>query len=726
MQKQKLYLIILITITLIKQTSNSSSNEKSIKICGNSPSYLLEYYSKNEIIKFDDFKVNRDHAHPIYEMVRILNDKNYDENNIKKDLLKYLKEYLKRLIPYITFMGLSIITLITFIIICFCWSKPHCCYKDNNNFLRSILFIICIVFLLGIFSCCISGFVFAERFTYYLNGGICSIERLFYNIDEGQLNLINPKWNGFEGIITKLNKLKNLELLFSDENPKKYEFNSNDVAKKLEELYNLLEDEFFKHEITYYDELYKNVTDIVEEIINKIKKYINNNRIIIDQIKNGIEIHEKQNLEAAIEKLNSLKNKFKSFNSIVRIYEILGLILYIFIYLGYQILYSIIFVIIIFDIFFFSLYYFGLRNNKILKTIKILWNILMIISILSFFIGGLFGIISFLMHDLIGFIMYIFGDENYEFNRPILINSYKDFIGVCIQGTNKSNLGNYYDLKSDDFDEFNAFYVKILKEFNSIPNLQKPSFEKIAGIENIKKELLKYKDLDLAINNFTIDNDMHIKTYWVTVLEKCNTIPKKKICCVISFHKYENGVCSEKDESYDIEEYKDLFVENFQHITNLYNHLTELQSSFSNFINDMINKIKLLHSKYVLYFESNKNEILDNKDLFSFMKCDFMKSDLIAVYRAFYELAYYIRVLCALVLCIAFFSLISAITIQISIMNFIEHNNDNENNDDEERFSISSKYKEKERQIIEQNKIIKKDNDNENQSSRISEMQDFN
>lgn len=322
--------------------------------------------------------------------------------------------------------------------------------------------------------------------------------------------------------------------------------------------------------------------------------------------------------------------------------------------------------------------------------------------------------------------MYIFGDENYEFNRPILINSYKDFIGVCIQGTNKSNLGNYYDLKSDDFDEFNAFYVKILKEFNSIPNLQKPSFEKIAGIENIKKELLKYKDLDLAINNFTIDNDMHIKTYWVTVLEKCNTIPKKKICCVISFHKYENGVCSEKDESYDIEEYKDLFVENFQHITNLYNHLTELQSSFSNFINDMINKIKLLHSKYVLYFESNKNEILDNKDLFSFMKCDFMKSDLIAVYRAFYELAYYIRVLCALVLCIAFFSLISAITIQISIMNFIEHNNDNENNDDEERFSISSKYKEKERQIIEQNKIIKKDNDNENQSSRISEMQDFN
>ena len=83
-------------------------------------------------------------------------------------------------------------------------------------------------------------------------------------------------------------------------------------------------------------------------------------------------------------------------------------------------------------------------------------------------------------------------------------------------------------ISTDDFDEFNAFYVKILKEFNSIPNLQKPSFEKIAGIENIKKELLKYKDLDLAINNFTIDNDMHIKTYWVTVLEKCNTIPKKK------------------------------------------------------------------------------------------------------------------------------------------------------------------------------------------------------
>ena len=136
----------------------------------------------------------------------------------------------------------------------------------------------------------------------------------------------------------------------------------------------------------------------------------------------------------------------------------------------------------------------------------------------------------------------------------------------------------------------------------------------------------------------------------------------------------------------------------------------------------MIKKIKLLHSKYVLYFELNKNDILENNDLFSFMKCNFIKNDLIAVYSSLYELAYYVRVLCTLVLCSAFFSLVSAISIQISVMNTIENNNDNDNDDDdEERFSISNKYKEKENNLIKQNK-----EDNEIKSDRISEMQEFN
>ena len=362
--------------------------------------------------------------------------------------------------------------------------------------------------------------------------------------------------------------------------------------------------------------------------------------------------------------------------------------------------------------------------------------------------------ISFGVHDSIGYIMYIFGDENYEFNKPIIINSYKDFIGVCIQGNYQYNLGTYYNLNSNDFEEFNDLYIKILNAFNSITNLQKPSFEKLTEIENIKKELLKYKDLDLALNDFKIVNEnIHTKTYWVTTLEKCNTIPKDKICCVISFYQYEKGVCSEKDESEDIEEYNQLFVENFKYINNLHNKLTELQTFFSDYVNDMIKKIKLLHSKYVLYFELNKNDILENNDLFSFMKCNFINNDLIAVYNSLYELAYYVRVLGALVLCIAFFSLISAISIQISIMNFDEYKSNNENNDEEERFSSSIKYKERESSIIKQNKKNKNDNDNDDEerfsisnkykekennlikqnkedneikSDRISEMQEFN
>ena len=728
MPKQKSYLIIIITITLIKQTSNS--NEDSIKICGNSPNYLLEYYSKGEKIQFDDFKVNRDHAHPFIEITKINNDKNYDEKKKSKDISKYAREYAKRLSPYITFLAFGIITLITFVTILFCWSQPKCCYKDNDNLLKNVTFIICIVFLLGIFSCCISGFVFAERFNFYLNGSTCSIERLFYNIYEGQLNLVNPKWNGFTGILTKLNKLKYLNVIFQDKDIKKYSFDDKSIYEKIEELEDLLEDDTIdRYKITYHDEVKTNISYIQNEIEDKIEEYRNNNSEIIDIIGNNkIEIDEIK-LDNAINNIQILRSNFESFKkTILKIYDFFYILLYFLVYFTYQTLYSIIFVIIIVDIFFFTIYYFGCRNTKILKTIKILWYILMIISIISFILGGIYGMISFAVHDSIGYIMYIFGDENYEFNKPIIINSYKDFIGVCIQGNYQYNLGTYYNLNSNDFEEFNDLYIKILNAFNSITNLQKPSFEKLTEIENIKKELLKYKDLDLALKNFTIVNEnIHTKTYWVTTLEKCNTIPKDKICCVISFYQYEKGVCSEKDESEDIEVYNQLFVENFKYINNLHNKLTELQTFFSDYVNDMIKKIKLLHSKYVLYFELNKNDILENNDLFSFMKCNFINNDLIAVYKSIYELAYYVRVLGALVLCIAFFSLISAISIQISIMNFDEYKSNNENNDDEEeRFSSSIKYKERESSIIKQNKKNKNDNDNEEKNSRTTEMQEFN
>ena len=720
---KKLYITILLLITLIKQTSTINSNEKSIKICGNSPNYLLEYYSKGETIKFDDFKVNRDHAHPFIEIAKINNDENYDEKKKNKDISKYKREYAKRLIPYITFIAFAIITLIIFVIIIFCWTKPKCCYKDNDNLLANILFFISIIFLLGIFCCCISGFVFDERFDFYLNGSTCSIERLFYNIYEGQLNLVNPKWNGFNGIITKLYKLEQLDLIIPDHNTDLYKFNKEEINEKINDLNDLLTEEIGEYEINYYNEIKNNISNVIKEIDDKVDVYISNNTNIINLLKNNIEI-KKDDLTKAINNIELLRKNFESLNnSILKDYDFYKLLLTIFVYYMYQILYSIIFVIIIFDIFLFTIYYFGKRNTKLLKKIKIFWYILMIISILSFIIGGIYGMVSFAIHDSIGYIMYIFGDENYEFDKPIVISSYKEFIGVCIQGIKNYNLGTYYNLKSEDFNEFNDIYIKILNEFNSITNLQQPSFKKLSGVENIKKGLLKYRDLDLALKDFKIRNDdVHINTYWVTVLEKCNKIPKNKICCVISFYKYEKGICSENEESDDIEYYKDLFTTNLKLINNLNNKLTELQNAFSNLINDMIKKIKLLHSKYVLYFELNKNDILENYDLFSFMKCNFIKNDLIAVYSSLYELAYYIRVLCALVLCIAFFSLVSAISIQISVMNTIENNNDNDNdNDDEERFSISNKYKEKENNLIKQNK-----EDNEIKSDRISEMQEFN
>ncbi len=699
-------------VFIIKPSFSVTINEESIKNCGNSPLFLLDYYSKGEKIEFEDFKINRDNAHALIEIAKTKD----------KEKSKYGKEYLKRLSPYFTFIGIAGAALIIFITTIFCWSKPSCCYKDNDERIRIILFFISIIFLLGVFASCISGFVFAERFKFYLNGCSCSFERLFYNIYEGQLKFSSPKWNGFDGIITKLKELKQLKSIFKES--EQYFFNETKNFKYevlIEELKEIPKEKINDYDFLNYKSLINLFEDLKLEITTKIFDYVENNTNITKEIE-SLDNPDTTLINNAIIQVESLKKNFENFNrTILKGYKSSEIAMKILIYFLYQTFYSIVFIIIIFSILIFTIYFLGINNQKIFLISKILWYVIFIISIISFVLGSIYGMISFAIHDSIGLLMYIFGEENTNLENPIIISSYKSLINICVQGNKDYSLSKEYNLDSNNFTKYNTIYKETIKEYNSIPDLQKPSFQVLKIIETLKKNLLEYKDISSSFN-FTINNDYFKKVNWVNKLEDCESIQKDTTCCVISNFPYDNGDCLEYDDN--VEEGYDLYSQNLEIIDKVSDKINEIQNKFLKFINNiMIKKIKLLYSKFFNFYEFTENDVISNDDIFLFMKCDFVNNDLIAVYSSLYELAYYVRILCALTLCIAFFTLISGICIQISMLNSVDKRNLNDDSykDDEEQERISEKHKKQESEIINKSK----EENNNNQISRISELQEF-
>ncbi len=699
-------------VFIIKPSFSVTINEESIKNCGNSPLFLLDYYSKGEKIEFEDFKINRDNAHALIEIAKTKD----------KEKSKYGKEYLNRLSPYFTFIGIAGAALIIFITTIFCWSKPSCCYKDNDERIRIILFFISIIFLLGVFASCISGFVFAERFKFYLNGCSCSFERLFYNIYEGQLKFSSPKWNGFDGIITKLKELKQLKSIFKES--EQYFFNETKNFKYevlIEELKEIPKEKINDYDFLNYKSLINLFEDLKLEITTKIFDYVENNTNITKEIE-SLDNPDTTLINNAIIQVESLKKNFENFNrTILKGYKSSEIAMKILIYFLYQTFYSIVFIIIIFSILIFTIYFLGINNQKIFLISKILWYVIFIISIISFVLGSIYGMISFAIHDSIGLLMYIFGEENTNLENPIIISSYKSLINICVQGNKDYSLSKEYNLDSNNFTKYNTIYKETIKEYNSIPDLQKPSFQVLKIIETLKKNLLEYKDISSSFN-FTINNDYFKKVNWVNKLEDCESIQKDTTCCVISNFPYDNGDCLEYDDN--VEEGYDLYSQNLEIIDKVSDKINEIQNKFLKFINNiMIKKIKLLYSKFFNFYEFTENDVISNDDIFLFMKCDFVNNDLIAVYSSLYELAYYVRILCALTLCIAFFTLISGICIQISMLNSVDKRNLNDDSykDDEEQERISEKHKKQESEIINKSK----EENNNNQISRISELQEF-
>ena len=603
--KEKRILLFLISIQLITITLSFETNDESISTCKKGPKYLLKYYKDGENVNFDHF-INRDSVHPLIEKEKAGGGKKYD------------RQYLNRLGPYFTFVGVGGATFISWIFLSICWCKPKCCYKadEGGPALKVIMFIIAIVFLFGIIACCISGYVYAERFKKNLYGSTCAIERLYYNIYDGQiLNTTNPIWIGFSKIIQQIYQLNYLRDIFIVDG--NYSLN----RPKINETFNV--------SVNSSDLL------IIEKKVNDTENLYNKFLSIIYKILNP-ESDSESKIENITSRLQKLKESFENFgDKIVEKYNDYRIFMKKFIYICFQTLYSFMLTFAVLEI----IFLFGLvfdKDDLFYFLTFIFWYLIMLLSVTSFFIGACYGMINFGIKDGIGYLMYVFGKENMELEKPIIISQYKDFINICLLEKNeKGNLSLHYELESlTDNSSFRGIY----KEINYL-------YEKIEEEKKQQKE-----------------EESKNKT------ELINTIQEK----------------------------------------------------YSTYIQNITIMTEILHKKINQFFKtflggSKATSVTDNP--FSFMNCNFIENDLKVTYKALFDLSEKVKVLTALTLCIAFFTLIAGISIQIAAMRY--KGADNSDYYDE----IDNK---KESSIYKNNQNSDKSKNKNPQLTRLSELQEFN
>ena len=334
-----------------------------------------------------------------------------------------------------------------------CWYQGWCCFHHIFDPICDKIFVwwLSWIFLCGILACCIAGFVTANRLGFASYGVQCASERIYYDVLNGQLKSNYPKWEGTSNIKSYLNGLNNVYDSISIDETKLYfnltsknctngfiypvpksfadaqctinEDDLNEINKKLYEgissLYNIYKIKSFSQTID---------TDTVSEEIKNIESSMKTYKSkIIDDIEYYIQVAR----------------------GIGQIVPIIYFAILLFFVVGAGMLLII--------------YYcncFICVNQKFyLCPMHLVWNIIRFF-ILSFFMYGFgFGGIFLFARDSIGYIQYIFSEDNIgtsSSNTIILTDEAKEFFNYCL------NSGTYFKdvLNNKLLDDFIGNIIK--------------------------------------------------------------------------------------------------------------------------------------------------------------------------------------------------------------------------------------------------------------------------
>ena len=190
------------------------------------------------------------------------------------------------------------------------------------------------------------------------------------------------------------------------------------------------------------------------------------------------------------------------------------------------VIYSVL-LVICFGCLLFLILYFIYQKNYFILFSQIFWHLLIFLSIVLFILVAFFGMLGYGVNDGIAYIKYVFGKENINNSKVIVINNFKTFINQCLNEENA--LVNNYGLKNYYSVYYN--YKSLYKQQSLISKIKIQSIENFTGddssvVEMIKSLNDKFKEMLIEMNNTikTIDENLTSK---YQNIEKILSLKKK-------------------------------------------------------------------------------------------------------------------------------------------------------------------------------------------------------
>ena len=553
---------------------------------------------------------------------------------------------------------------------------------------------------------------------------------------DGQLKTTQPKWEGLTNTNEKMEILvKFITLAMEDKNtyfpPKNLDLVYNteiyatptlrDNLKNLIEKIDNITFKFYNveniNDVYYEGDSYNGYTNFQKVFINSNKM---NKQTIIGQLL--VEIYERINpllkrldsiqttikeiqfnnnsynesIQHATDNTSKIKEDFKKYReNIMSDWNYYKKFLFAFYYVIMLIYFIIILGLLIAIICYLILYVCFKKQQEYKFPMFIIWNILRFFTFSMFLYGATTGMLSMVMNDSIGYLIYMFGETNLMGVKTYVVpdGDSKYFINFCLYDE-KANLQKFLGLNSLMTDSMLNFY-------NSLYNLNSiTDFSFISN--NLNSYSYGYDNLTNYLTDMTYSNKSQenpIKDY----MEKLNNISKNEIftfeeiendeCGSIcskynneTNNNYLNGLCnrSSTSETYCIVLSK--LIQNFNNDTledangfiyindnatkyfkaiirsyrDYYNKIYEIQSIFgqinlSPMSTPIKNAIENATNKYSEQIKEFKETYEKNGNVLSFLNCKFLYTDLNIIYYALSELASKTRSLCGITTSMAFF-----------------------------------------------------------------------
>ena len=393
----------------------------------------------------------------IYETKKLTKAQNAIINIARDSESNSFKDYFSRIAIFFVFLVLDVILIFCWISYCGCCCCCCCLFKTASppsSKFRFIFFLISAIFkiLVIIFSICVLGLLWP--FLKRINGMGCSIFTLIDHFRDGLGNSypkVENRWMGIPGL---------QQILTDSQNTYNKIINNSELNKTIE---------YAKSNYSSLTTDQCGIKKVIENatIFEKESEYLSS---LSKSSFSSLDFSEEiQNIQEAYDKFTQTEN-----DACQDVYDFLHDYINTVVNRAVKTVFTFTLVIAIIGLTLLILYY--LCKSNVFRIIYvIIWNISMLLMILSILLSVVFGLIGYILHDAVAVIQYTLSENNLNSNDPIFIKSssfVSDLINSCVNGNGEflKIIQENEDIKkyTDDFNTKEQTYNNFKNRLSSL------------------------------------------------------------------------------------------------------------------------------------------------------------------------------------------------------------------------------------------------------------------